>query len=460
MATQVKLLGNNTSEFGQAVAVSADYAIVGARQPSATSFSSPGEAHIYFKTGIGWSEQNKVIPVSPPGLADDFGTAVAIDGDYAIVGAPGHQPNSEGRAYVYHRNGSTWSKQQILAPSNPVPFGSFGSSVGLGGDSAIVGSDQGAYVFHRVGTSWTEQTKLGSTALQVSLSGQTAIINGPQGTVLVFQWNGTIWQQQAVLAASDAIPSNFFGGSLCVSGDHIIVGALLAQQVGTNSSGAAYVFTRTGSVWVQEAKLQAVTGPQLGSNQFAASVAISGDYAIVGDPSDGDIAPGAGAAYVYRRKGSAWPLVEKITASDAAIFDWFGGSVAIYGLNSAEAIVGAKGKESGAAYVLSDFPEKFDGLIDVSKYAIYAKILFGLTGGGSGVIWLPGVGPVPVDPEPFRVFSALSPIKRDVLLGLAFSEMANLVHDGVSREEVQRAGLKMLKRAADQIHVPEKIGAK
>jgi hypothetical protein len=123
MATQVKLVGNNTSEFGQAVAVSADYAIVGARQPSATSFTSPGEAHIYVKTGMGWSEQTKVLPVSQPGSEDDFGTAVAIDGDYAIVGAPWHQPNSEGRAYVYHRNGSTWSKQQILAPSNPIPYG-------------------------------------------------------------------------------------------------------------------------------------------------------------------------------------------------------------------------------------------------------------------------------------------------------------------------------------------------
>jgi hypothetical protein len=146
------------------------------------------------------------------------------------------------------------------------------------------------------------------------------------------------------------------------------------------------------------------TSHRIGRGYFGASVAISGAYAVVGEPSDGDIAPGAGAAYVYHRKGSAWPLVEKITASDAALFDGLGGSVAIYGLGSAEAIVGAKGKGSGAAYVLSDFPEKFDVLIDLSKYTIYAKILFGLTGGGSGVIWLPGVGPVPGRPGALQSF--------------------------------------------------------
>ena len=121
MATEFKLVASKTSAFGQAVAVSGDHAIVGARQPSRTSLASPGEAHIFVKTGTGWSEQAKVLPVSLPDTSDDFGTSVAMDGDYAIVGAPWHQPNYEGRAYVYHRSGSIWSEESVLASSDRLP---------------------------------------------------------------------------------------------------------------------------------------------------------------------------------------------------------------------------------------------------------------------------------------------------------------------------------------------------
>ena len=462
MATQVKLVGTNTVEFGQAVALSGDYAIVGARQPSATSLTSPGAAHIFKKNGASWTQQATLLPITPPESSDDFGTAVAIDGDYAIVGASWHAPNAEGRAYVYHRTGSTWSQEIVLAPGDPVAFGSFGSSVGLSADWAIVGSDHGAYVFQRTGSAWAEQSKLmpGGGA-QVALSGQTAVIDGPQSTALVFQRLGTTWQQQAVLAANDAIQFNLFGGSLAISGDRIIVGAVHAQQSGSDYSGAAYVFARSGSAWVQEAKLQSAANIQLGPDSFGASVAISGDYAVVGDPADDDGAPGAGAAYVYRRQGSAWPLVEKITASDAAFLDALGRAVAIDGSSlNAQAIVGASAKSSGAAYVLSQFPGSFTSVFDPRKYALYVKVLFGLIGGGSGVVWVPGVGPVPVDPEPFKVFAALSPAKRDVLVGLAVSEMSNLVFDGAARDEIQKAGLTLLKRAADKVVVPGKTAGK
>jgi len=453
MATQHELIVSQTVDFGQAVAISGNYAIVGARQPNPNSLTAPGEAHIFVKAGTAWSEQSELLPISPADTSDDFGTAVAIDGEYAIVGSPWHGPNHEGRAYIYHRQRTAWAQQSILAPGDPAEFGGFGSSVSISADFAIVGSESGAYVFQRTGSTWTQQVKLTGAFRRVSLSGQTAVVNG-QESAIVFQRNGSTWQQQAVLTGSDALPSSFFGQSLSISGDHIIVGAIHAQKVGSDYLGAAYVFRRTGSAWTQEAKLEATS--QLPPNQFATSVAISGDFAVVGDPSDDDAAPGAGAAYVFRRKGGGWPLVEKITASDAATFDWFGKAVAIDGdASSAQAIVGAAGKNAGVAYVLSNFPASFDVVIDPSKYAIYARILFGLTHGDGGVIWLPGTGPVPVDPEPFKTFSAMSPRKRDAMVGLAISELSNLVYDGASREEIRRAGLRLLKRSADQIHIPQ-----
>jgi hypothetical protein len=106
------------------------------------------------------------------------------------------------------------------------------------------------------------------------------------------------------------------------------------------------------------------------------------------------------------------------------------------------------------------FQGTFDGVIDPDRWSISAKIFFGLIGGGGGVIWLPGTGPVPVDPEPFKLLSALSPRKRDVLLGLALSEMANLVYDGTSRQELEMVGLRLLKESAQQIRLPGKVGGR
>jgi hypothetical protein len=191
------------------------------------------------------------------------------------------------------------------------------------------------------------------------------------------------------------------------------------------------------------------------------AVSLNGDYAVVGDTSDNEVAPGAGALYVFQHKTVAWPLVEKITANDAQIFDWFGTSVAIDdSVVGGLAVAGAPGAEAGAAYLLSEFPAEpveVGGLPDLSKYSIYAKILFGLIGGGGGVIWLPGVGPVPVDPEPFKAWSTLSSTKRDVLVGLALSEIANLIHDGKVRQDVKKAGLKLVKHAASQLRLPSEI---
>jgi hypothetical protein len=94
-------------------------------------------------------------------------------------------------------------------------------------------------------------------------------------------------------------------------------------------------------------------------------------------------------------------------------------------------------------------------LLERSKYAIYAKILFGIIGGGGGATWLPGTGPVPIDPEgTFRTWSMLSPTKRDVLVGLAMSEMANLISDGKMRLEAKTVGLKLMKQAASRLRLP------
>jgi len=458
MATELKLAANDAVEFGRAVAVSGDYVIVGAREPT-MGFSDNGHAYIFAKNGSGWTQQTKLSPSVRQQGSDYFGTAVAIDGDYAIVGAPNSLSGEDGWAYVFHRQGSNWMEQSVLVPGDPTPDGNFGRSVAISGDWAIVGSSHGAYLFQRAGSTWTQQTKVTGTGADfgqsVALSGNYAVVGSfNSSSAYVFRRNGTTWQQQTILTASDGTSDNHFGWSVSISANYIIVGAFGATA--NSQAGAAYIFEGNGSVWVEQAKLEPGAVTQQGVKRFGQSVAISGGYAAVGDPSDDDIAPGSGAVYVYQRQGLAWPLLEKIIASDAALFDAFGTWVAIDGsVAGGHALVGTPDHQEGVAYLFSNFPASFGQLIDPSRYSIYAKILFGLTGGGGGVVWLPGSGPVPVDPEPFKTWSALSPTKRDLLVGLALSELANLISDGRIRQEMRMAGVKLVKQAAGELRVSD-----
>ncbi len=151
------------------------------------------------------------------------------------------------------------------------------------------------------------------------------------------------------LVASDAAAIDQFGLSVSISGDTAIVGARLNDDV-PNDSGSAYVFEKVAGTWTQVAKLTA--SDAAAGDGFGTSVSISGDTAIVGAVGDG---PG-GSAYVFVKPGGGWADANedaKLTASDAAAGDSFGGSVSISGDT---VIVGAPldddvPNDSGSAYV-------------------------------------------------------------------------------------------------------------
>jgi hypothetical protein len=190
-------------------------------------------------------------------------------------------------------------------------------------------------------------------------------------------------------------------------------------------------------------------------------VAISDSYAVavVGDPGDDEVAVGSGAAYLFARKGPTWSLTKKIIARDATRFDNFGASVAVDNTSGTgvSIVVGAlcnndQRKDEGAAYLFSEFPPASFGFqFDHDRFMLVVRILFGLTGSGDGLICQPGTGPVPVDPKPFKVWSLLPSTKRDLLFGLAVSEMADLIHDRKSRQAMKTVGGKLMKAAASQM---------
>ncbi|MCF7810082.1 T9SS type A sorting domain-containing protein [bacterium] len=251
----------------------------------------------------------------------------------------------------------------------------FGISVSIDGDYAIIGAylndDNGnnsgsAYIFVRDGEEWTQQQKLTADdaemgdvfGFSVSISGDYAIIGAYRsddggnmsGSAYIFSRDGNEWTQQAKLTANDADTCNYFGYSVFIAGDYAIAGAAGNDENG-NLSGSAYIFVRDGNEWTQQQKLTADDGEA--RDQFGWSVSINGDYVIIGAPWSDDAGDGSGSAYVFVCDGDEWTQQQKLTADDAEADEEFGYSVSI---DANYVIIGARtdddnGWESGSAYI-------------------------------------------------------------------------------------------------------------
>ena len=370
--------------FGISVALDGDTALVGAYRDAVGGSSYQGSAYVFTRSGSTWTQQAK-LTAGDGAASDDFGISVAIDGDTALVGAyldDVGANSDQGSAYVFTRSGSTWTQEAKLTAGDGAVGDRFGSSVAIDGDTALVGaylddvganSNQGsAYVFTRSGSTWTQQAKLtaGDGAFgdgfggSVAIDGDTALVgaidddvgaNTDQGSAYVFTRSGSTWTQEAKLTAGDGAASDYFGYSVALDGDTALVGASV-DAVGANiNQGSAYVFTRSGSMWTQEAKLTAGDGAF--GDGFGGSVAVDGDTALVGALYD-DLGANSnqGSAYVFTRSGSTWTQEAKLTAGDGAVGDRFGSSVA---LDGDTALVGAYpdavggNSYQGSAYVFT-----------------------------------------------------------------------------------------------------------
>lgn len=173
----------------------------------------------------------------------------------------------------------------------------------------------------------------------IALSGDTVVVGAPrgdverpgnQGTVYVFIRSGESWALQQRLTASDGREDDYFGNSVAISGDTVVVGAFLADISANSNQGAVYVFTRSGSVWTQRLRLTASGGAA--SDRFGYAVAISGDTIVVGaDQTKIGMNVAQGIAYVFERRGNDWIQRQKLIADDGTANDLFGSSVAISG---------------------------------------------------------------------------------------------------------------------------------
>ena len=368
---QAKLLPNDAAtdqRFGFTVAVSGNTAVIGARGDSGYK----GAAYVFVRQNGVWSQQAK-LTASDGAAIDVFGESVAISGDTAIIGAPQDDDggNNSGSAYVFIRTGTSWSQQVKLTASDATAGASFGTAIAFEGDTAVIGAPYGstsgfAYVFTRTGNSWSQQDKLipsdGVAGDQfgnaVALAGDTAVIGAfgsdtggtNRGAAYVFVRTGTSWSEQARLTALDGAAGDVFGANVAISGDTAIIGAPFDDHDGIKS-GSAYVFTRSGTAWSQQAKL--LSNDREANDSFGRGIAILGNTAIITASADDDNGIFSGSAYVFTRHNSVWSQQSKILASDGAAGNEFGYRVAISGNT---AVIGAQfhthnSIQSGAAYV-------------------------------------------------------------------------------------------------------------
>jgi hypothetical protein len=387
------LYGENIDDrFGENVAISADGTRIAIGAPyNSSSGTRAGHVQIYKPVNSNWTQRAK-LTASDGAASDLFGQSVSIDGYTMVIGARLNDDDGldSGSAYVFTR-GSTFNWTQIakLTASDAAASDYFGHSVSIDGDTIVIGapyedvygSNSGAaYVYTRntagsLTAGWTQRAKLtpndGAAAdyfgRSVSISGDTIVIGAgwddddgsASGSAYVFTRNtdGSFgWTQRAKLTASDGAANDNFGECVSVDGDTIVIGA----RWNDGQNGSAYVFTRNtaGSLtsgWTQRAKLTASNGAA--GDHFGITVTIDGDTIAIGAWGRTSY---QGSAYIFTRNTagsltSGWTQRAQLTASDGAASDMFGGNLSIDGDT---VVVGAHGDDddgsmSGSAYVFT-----------------------------------------------------------------------------------------------------------
>ena len=321
--------GASGDYFGYSVSISGERLVVGSQYDDDNGISS-GSAYVFERDEFGtWSETAK-LTASDGAEADNFGQIVSISGDTVVVGAFADSDNgtNSGSAYVFERDAKgTWSETAKLTASDGSANDYFGHNVSISGETVVVGAFQ------------DDDNGSGS------------------GSAYVFDRDefGT-WSETAKLTASDGSAIDYFGFSVSISGEIVVAGAY-RDSGNDNSSGSAYVFDRDEfGTWSETAKLTA--SDAAGGDYFGKSVSISGETVLIGADYDNDNSADSGSAYVFERDGAGtWSETAKLTASDGAANDYFGWKVSISGESM---VVSANfdddnGSNSGSAYVFNNY---------------------------------------------------------------------------------------------------------
>jgi len=385
--------------FGYSAAVGNGLAVIGA--PAEVPYTnSAGCAYIYECNDGIWTQAAKLVPADTS-AGDLFGYAVAVSSDYpcAIVSAPGYNQYA-GCTYIFERNDANWIQTAKLVASDAAGGDWFGNSVSVTGNHAIVaafndddkGNNSGSvYIFQQDAGTWPQRAKITASdgapgdkfGVRISAWREYVIVGSwlndekaaDAGAAYVFIGNSDYWHQQAKLTASDAQAGDKFGCSVALNGQYAVIGAIGDDDNGSNS-GSAYIFKRDGGTWSQQARLTAPDGHDL--DKFGCSISISDPHAVIGAYWHDDNGTDAGTAYLFKRDGAAWTLSTELNTQNPAPEDYFGFSVSV---DNNYALAGAYGHDlsadnAGAAYFYRLCPKtdlNGDCVVDYADLTLFAE---------------------------------------------------------------------------------------
>ena len=367
--------------FGYGVSLSPDgnTAVIG----SPNDNTNTGAVYVFIRSGTTWTQHSKLV-ANDAAQDSYFGRSVSLsgNGNYLIVGSPYTDTSGtdDGSAYIFVRDisNNTWSQQSKLLASNAEASDYFGGQVTMNFDGTYVainatGEDTGAsnagsvYIFARSGSSWSQQAILQSPDIAVNhffgisidinsdasylIVGERSAVSGVSyaGAAYIFTRSGSTWTQQAKLVAPNPTAYASFANTVRINSDATIA----AMRETPSADGSVYIFTRSGSSWSQEAQITVGTS----SSQFGFNIDLSDDgvFLLVGARRDSTTASDGGAVYIFKRSGTSWTQQIKFESSDVEASDFFGSYIALSG-NGYTAIIGVNsedtgGSNAGSAYV-------------------------------------------------------------------------------------------------------------
>ncbi|AVP96251.1 hypothetical protein C7S18_03165 [Ahniella affigens] len=368
---QAKLVandGDNFDEFGIAVAIYQETALIGAFGDDTSLGADSGSAYVFQRHSGTWAQDLKVLASDGEG-SDFFGASLAMDADTAVIGAFSNNTTAgsdAGSAYVFAYSGNLWQEQTQLRPSDSQASDNFSWALALSGndlfasaynDDTEAGVNAGtvtAFLFD--GSQWTEQARLSAgRGVHGSRFGQSMVIRGDtalisasdhfQGQVHVFVRNGSEWAQQATLQGLDSVLYDGFGAALALDGDTALVSAPYQEIDDQSALGAVYVFVRHQGTWTQQAKLRVANAAAY--DVFGSALALSGNTALIAGQYATDVWDHQGAVVVFNRTGNSWAEAEHLVDPGAQADGHFGSAVALAG---DLAIVGASGQDADSNF--------------------------------------------------------------------------------------------------------------
>jgi len=333
--------------FGNSVSIYNDTLVVGSKQEDPNSLNNAGAAYVFVKSGDTWTQQQKLTAGDDESSLRFFGISVSVYEDTIAVG----ERNAVGaNTVVFTRSGSTWTQQGDRLPHVGDSVSVYGDTLAIGDGWKYASSTTRAgevYVYTRSGSSWTLQATLNATIItasdffgkSLSLYDNTLVVGSygddddgsESGSVYIFNRSGSSWSLTQKITASNASASSYFGNSVSIYNNIIVVGAY-----GKNSyNGSAYIFELSGGTWTEQEKF---TPNGSGMRFFGYSVAVYNNYAVVGSMGDNG---NKGKAYILSKASGSWKEEQTITSSNQSSNDKFGWSISIY---NTEIIVGAIGQ--------------------------------------------------------------------------------------------------------------------